>query len=62
LNSLAGRELSAVRHPKDMGINGDSRYPKGGIQDHVGRLSTDPGEGLQGGAIAWHLATMPLQK
>ena len=59
---LTWRQFSPVRYPEDMGIDGNSGYPKGGIQDHVGRLPANPWQGLQRGAITWHLAAMLLYR
>jgi len=57
-----GRQTGAPGDPKDVRVNGDGGLVKGDIQDDIGGLSTDPGQGLERGALARNLPLMALDK
>ena len=39
----AGREPGPVRHPEDVGVDGDGRLTEGDVEDDIGGLAADPG-------------------
>lgn len=49
-------EPQPIGDPKDMGIDGDGRFAKGGIQDDVGGLAPNPWERQEMGPVSWDLA------
>ena len=54
----ARREPGAVRHPEDMGIDGDGRLTEGDVEDDIGRLSPHARKFLQRRPVVRHLAAM----
>ena len=62
INVFAHREAGAIRHPKDVGIDGDGGPAKGGIEHHVGGLATHTGQRFQRLAVLRHLAAMAFQQ
>ncbi len=51
----ARREAQPIGHAKDMGVDRDHGFTKGGIQDDVGGLAAHARQGLEGGTRAGHL-------
>jgi len=43
LDRLAGREAGPVAHAEDVGVDGEGLLAERGVEDHVCRLSSDPG-------------------
>ncbi len=52
------RHAGAVANPENMRVNGDGRLTKGFVEDYVGGLPANPGEGFEGFTVARHLTTM----
>ena len=59
---LAGGQARAVRHPEEMGVNGDGRLAESDVEHHVGGLAADTWERHQRLAIFWHLAVKLVDK
>ncbi len=59
---LAGGEAGAVAYAKNMGIDRHRRLPESDVEDDIGGLAPDPGQRLEGGAIAGHDAAMALDE
>lgn len=53
---FAGGDAGPVAEAENMGVDGDGRVAKGGIQDDIGRFSADTGQRLQCGTIIRDLA------
>ena len=45
-----------------MGIHRQSRVAEGDVEDHVGGLTADAGQGLQRCAVVRHLTSVPFQQ
>ena len=59
---LARRQPGAVGDPKNMRVDRDGRLAKRDVQHHIGGLAPDPGQPLQGLAVARHDAAMLLDQ
>jgi len=49
---LARREAGAVADPEHVGIDGERLLAPSGVEDDIGGLAPDPGQRLQGSAVA----------
>src|SRR6187200_1153156 len=59
---LAGGKAGAVANPEQMGVDRNSGLAEGGVEDNIGGLAPDAWQGLECGAVARHLAAMPLDQ
>ncbi len=59
---LAARQPGAIGHAKNVRIDGDRRLAKSNIQNDVGGLAADPGQGLELVAVGWNLAAVLLDQ
>ena len=59
---FAGGEAGAVGHAEDVRVDGDRRLAEGDVEHDVGGFASDPGQRLQRGAVARHLAAMLLDE
>ena len=59
---LAGRESRAIPDAEDMGVDGDGRMPKGGVENNVGGFPPDAWQGLKRFPVIRHCAAMPLHQ
>ena len=53
-------DSGAIRHSKDVGVNGDGRLAERGVQDYVGGLTSNARQCFEFGACTWHFATVVL--
>ncbi|MNP40946.1 hypothetical protein D3C76_1346190 [compost metagenome] len=58
IDIFARSETGAIANAEDVGIYGNGRPAKGGIEHHVGGLATDARQGLQRGTIFRYLAAV----
>jgi hypothetical protein len=57
-NGFSMGEPSTIRDPKDMGIDGNRFPSKCGVENHIGGLAADTGQGLECVTIFWNLSLM----
>ena len=58
----ARRESGAIGDPEDVGVDRDLRLTEHHVEDDAGGLAPHPGQRLERGAIAGHLAAVPLDE
>jgi hypothetical protein len=58
----ADGQAGAVGHPENVRVDGDRRLAESGIEDHVGGLAADTGQGLQRCTRRWNLAAMTVEQ
>ena len=52
------REPESVGHPKDVGIDRDGRFAKGGVEDDIGGFASYPGQRLETRPVPRHLSAV----
>ena len=57
---LPGASLEPVGDAKDMGVDGERRFAKSGVEDDIGGLAADPGQSFERVAVLRGLAAMLL--
>lgn len=62
IDILAGGKAGAVAEAKDVGVDGDGRFSEHDIEDDVGRLAADAGQGFEGSAVMRHFAAVFFQQ
>lgn len=55
---FAGRKAGAIADAKEVGVDGNGRLLEPDVQDHIGGLTADAGQGFERLAIPRHLAAM----
>jgi len=59
---FAGRQPGAVRNPKNMGVHGDGGLPECRIQNDIGGLAADTGQGFQCGPLRGYFAVVVIEQ
>jgi len=61
-DGLAGGQADAVGDAEDVGVHGNRRFAKDGVEDDVGGLAAHAGEGFEGGAVVRDFACVAVKQ
>ena len=53
-----GREPQSIGNPKDVGIDRDSRFAIGGVENDISGFASDPRQGLETGPVPRYLSAV----